>query len=88
MKYKHYVFCAAIYEPKNKQSIEAALSISAMLRHFWSVEADVVENDYHSKIVEVNGDYNIEIYLENDDLAQLVKDCVEFGIEMYKKKSK
>ena len=77
-----------MYEPKNKQSIEAALSVAEMLRHFWSEEADVVENDYHSKIVEAKGDYNIEIYLENDDITQLVKDCVEFGVEMYKKKQR
>lgn len=46
----------------------------------WDVEHDVVLCAYHSKFDVHESGNNIEICLENDDLRQLINDCMEWAV--------
>lgn len=87
MDYKHCVFCAGIF-PCNEESIRIAKKAMDWLDERWSVEADVVLCDYHSKFTYTESGNNVEIYLTNDDLRQLIKDCMEWAVTTYSLKSK
>ena len=75
----HYVFCAAINHPANKKSIRIAESVVKHLVNQWSLEADVVLCNYHSKISIIKNCNNVEIKFENPNIIQLIDDCMEFA---------
>lgn len=75
----HYVFCAAINNPKNAKSIKLAKGVVNKLQNSWQLEADVVLCNYHSSITIIENCGNIEIKFENDSTIQLIDDCMEFA---------
>lgn len=75
----HYVFCAAINHPGNKKHIKIAKSVAEHLENIWLLEADVVLCNYHSKITIIENCGNIEIKLDNNDITQLINDCMTFA---------
>lgn len=75
----HYVFCAAINNPKNAKSIKLAKGVVDKLQRDWELEADVVLCNYHSSITIIENSNNIEIKFENNDTIQLINDCMEFA---------
>lgn len=75
----HYVFCAAINHPGNKNHIKLAKSIAEHLEYIWSLEADIVLCNYHSSITIIEKYGNIEIKFDNNDTTQLINDCMEFA---------
>ena len=78
----HYVFCAAINPSANKKSIKIAKIAKSVVKHLenqWSLEADIVLCNYHSKISIIKSHNNIEIKFENDNTTQLIDDCMEFA---------
>lgn len=75
----HYVFCAAINNPKNAKSIKLAKGVVDKLQRDWELEVDVVLCNYHSTIIIVENNGNIEIKFDNDNTIQLIDDCMEFA---------
>ena len=75
----HYVFCAAINPSANKKSIKIAKDVVKHLENQWSLEADIVLCNYHSKISIIESYNNIEIKFENRNTIQLIDDCMEFA---------
>lgn len=75
----HYVFCAAKNHPGNEKHIKIAKSIAKRLENIWSLEEDIVECHYHSTITIIEKYGNIEIKLDNNDITQLINDCMTFA---------
>lgn len=75
----HYVFWAAINHPANAKSIKIAKSVVDYLKKDWGLEADNILCNYHSdiRIIEIND--SIEIMFDNDNIIQLIDDCMEFA---------
>lgn len=82
---KHYVFSAGTGIPENQLAISAANTVAKLLDTKFGLENDSVEAPYHSSItVEGNSRTpNIEVYLENEDVQQLIKDCMEWAVELH-----
>lgn len=76
---KHCVYCAGILE-RNKKSVKIAEQVKNMLELQWMLEHDCILQSYHSEFEQINGEHNIEIYLSNDDMSQLIDDCMEFAM--------
>ena len=75
---KYCVYCAGILD-RNKESIKIAEQVKDILEDQWMLEHDCVLHSFHSEFEQINGEYNIEIYLSNDDENQLIDDCMEFA---------
>lgn len=75
---KHCVYCAGIMD-RNKESIKIAERVKNMLESQWMLEHDCILHSYHSEFEQINGEQNIEIYLSNDNMSQLIDDCMEFA---------
>lgn len=76
---QHYVFCAAINHPTNQKSIKIAKIIVEHLENIWSLEEDIAECHYHSSIIIIENCDNIEIKFDNNDITQLINDCMTFA---------
>ena len=75
----HYVFCAATNHSANAKSIKLAEGVVDKLKMNWELEADIIFCYYHSSITIIESCGNIEIKFENDDITQLINDCMEFA---------
>lgn len=75
----HYVFCAAINHPANAKSIKLAKGVVDYLKRDWDLKADVVLCNYHSNITIIENNGNIEIKFDNDNIIQLIDDCIQFA---------
>lgn len=73
---RHCVFCAS---KECEYEIGVAKRTMNSLAEQWDVEHDVVLCAYHSEFVWLDGFGNVEICLENDDVHQLIKDCMEWA---------
>lgn len=83
---RHCVFGASLERCAEK--VRAANEVANWLEQRWDVEHDVALCAYHSKIVCTTEYGNAEIFLENDDVHQLIADCMEFAAEYEKVKNK
>lgn len=79
MFFTHYVFSAAINNPANTKSIKLAKGVINELKRNWELEADIVLWNYHSTITIIENHDNIEIKFENNNIIQLINDCMEFA---------
>lgn len=77
---KHCVFCAALIQ-QNEKGISHAKYIKDMLEERWELEHDCILQSYHSKLEERNEEHNISIWLDNEDIHQLINDCMEYARE-------
>lgn len=82
---RHCVFGASVTYGK---LIDEVFDLARMLEGRWDVEHDVVLCAFHSNIVYTKDDLNAEVYLENDDVHQLITDCMEFAVEYSQLKNK
>lgn len=83
---RHCVFCASLERCENE--VKVASWVAESLEQRWDVEHDIVLCAYHSKVSCMTGHGNAEIYLENEDVHQLIADCMEFAVEYARIKSK
>ena len=75
---RHCVFCAS---NECADAINIAKQAMDCLDMQWMLEHDCILQSYHSEFWTGDGDrYNTAIYLENDDIHQLINDCMEFAI--------
>jgi DNA polymerase III sliding clamp (beta) subunit (PCNA family) len=80
--YHHFVFCAGKSIESNQKSIEIAKKVMDHLEFHWAVQNDLVECQYHSTFKIIDTDHNFEIKLENNNLIQLIDDCMSFAVEL------
>lgn len=75
---KHCVFCASVNHPKNQVAIFAAKAAMFRMDLEWMLEYDVC-GAVHSAITESNDFSNYSIWLENENVQDLIKDCMYFA---------
>ena len=79
---KHTVFFAKKENIKNNIYICAAIKASKVLEGKFFIDNEAVAKTYHSGIT-VAEDFDspeIEIYLENEDIYQLIEDCMAWAV--------
>ena len=77
---RHYIFCAGMNIPKNKKAIEGAKYARNSLELQWMLEYDCCGAS-HSKFGTIENS-NFELFLENDDITDLINDCMSFAREL------
>lgn len=78
---KHYVFCC-INDPKYAHVVEQAIIAANNLHVKFATENDNVECKYHSDITINREDgHNTSICFENNDISQLITDCMRWARE-------
>ena len=86
---KHYVFCAASDDLATNKNLCAALKATRVLQNQFALDSDPVVDTFHSFIgvdekQGTEGKTNqTEIYLENDDIHQLIADCMSWEREYW-----
>lgn len=80
---KYYVFQGVEGELKNNFYICSALKATRVLENSWKFEAEHMKMS-HSKVeIEEDDDLSTKIALENDDICQLIDDCMQWAKEYY-----
>lgn len=80
---KHCVFCCS---DKCQDSIALAIKAKEHLDMVWMLEHDCVLQKYHSDSSVLHETSNTSVWLENSDIRQLIKDCMEYATVLMKLK--
>jgi len=81
---RYCIFCCS---GKLKDAIERATETMHSCVMKWDLDNDCVLCKYHSDISFSQDSYNASIWLENDDIHQLIEDAIYFSVELLKLKT-
>jgi len=73
---KHCIFCSAT---RMVDDVRRAMTAMNICDTGWFLEHDCIMQKYHSDFTMTTEMSNTSIWLENEDVHQLIKDCMEFS---------